>query len=227
MSRLKVNLLFPATSSSYVYMIIVLNGVSGDMLATIELEDARGATVADLLEAVRGATVPRGVFSLVFGDATLQSFGGDALLSDVGIRNGMTVTFVLHVGKRQMIDKDTATMTWVVMDDVIDQVKAGGVTDQREAERCAQQLWKDVCFLPDIYRTDQGLEATQAEFICEWLKRGLYWEACIAHLKTLSRTTGAKRELSPRFKEAAMKRLMDNAAETYVPQDDDEAEDGG
>ena len=42
-----MDLLFPSTSSSYAYMIIVLNGVSGDMLATIELEDARGATVAD------------------------------------------------------------------------------------------------------------------------------------------------------------------------------------
>ena len=217
MSRLKVNLLFPATSSSYVYMIIVLNGVSGDMLATIELEDARGATVADLLEAVPGATVPRGIFSLVFGEVILQSFGGGALLSDVGIIDGMTLTFVLHVGKRQMIDKDTATMTWVVMDDVIDQVKAGGVTDEREAERCAQQLWKDVCFLPDIYRTDQGLEATQAEFICEWLHRGYSWEVCITHVKSLHFNTGAKRELSPRVKEAAMKRLMDNAAETYVP----------
>ena len=83
-------------------MIIVLNGVSGDMLATIELEDARGATVADLLEAVRGATVPREIFSLVFGEVILQSFGGDALLSDVGIIDGMTLTFVLHVGKHQM-----------------------------------------------------------------------------------------------------------------------------
>ena len=50
---------------------------------------------------------------------------------------------------------------------------------------------------------------------------------CITHVKSLYFNTGAKRELSPRFKEAAMKRLMDNAAETYVPQDDDEAEDGG
>ena len=226
-------------------MIIVLNDVSGDMLATIELEDARGATVADLFEAVRGATVPRGVFSLVFGEDTLQSFGGDALLSDVGISDGMTLTFVLHVGirgvrqihaknakkrlknARQMIDKDSATMTWVVMDHVIDQVKAGGVTDEREAERCAQQLWKDVCFLPDIYRTDQEVEATQAEFICEWLHRGYSWEVCITHVKSLYFNTGAKRELSPRFKEAAMKRLMDNAAEPYVPQDDDETEDGG
>ena len=41
-------------------MIIVLNDVSGDKLAAIELEDARGATVADLLGAARGATVRRG-----------------------------------------------------------------------------------------------------------------------------------------------------------------------
>ena len=128
---------------------------------------------------------------------------------------------------RQMIDKRSATMKWVVMDDVIDQVKAGGVTDELQAETCAQQLWKDVCFLPDIYRTDQGLEATQAEFICEWLNRGYFWEECITHVKSLSRNTGAKREPSPRFKEAVIRRLMDNAAEPYVPQDDDETEDGG
>ena len=110
------------------------------------------------------------------------------------------------------------------MDDVIDQVKAEGATNQRQAERRAQQIWDDVCFPLDIYRTDQGLEATQAEFMCEWLKGGYSWESCITHLKTLSRTTGAKRDPSPSFKEAAMTRLNDKAAETYVPQDEDEAE---
>ena len=218
-------------------MIIVLNDVSGDMLATIELEDARGATVADLFEAVRGATVPRGVFSLVFGVDTLQSFGGDALLSDVGISDGMTLTFVLHVGisglrqiytkkakkrlkyARQMIDKDSATMTWVFMDHVIEQVIARGVTDELQAERCALQLWHYACFPPDIYRTNQGVEATKAEFICEWLNCGYSWEECITYVKTLSRNTGAKREPSPRFKEAVIRRLMDNAGWGMIPHD--------
>ena len=76
MSRLRAYLLFPATSSSYVYMIIVLNGVSGDMLATIELEDARGATVADLLEAVRGA------YHGVLSDMICKSW--DPVLCEVG-----------------------------------------------------------------------------------------------------------------------------------------------
>ena len=79
-------------------MIIVLNDVSGDMLATIELEDAPGATVADLLEAARGAMLPRGrKFSLLLGDVTLHyciAFGDDAPLTDFGISDGMTLTFV-------------------------------------------------------------------------------------------------------------------------------------
>ena len=76
-------------------MIVVLKDVSGEKLAAIELEDACGATVADLLEAAHGATAPRGAFSLVFGEATLQSFRNDALLSDVGISDGTTLTFVV------------------------------------------------------------------------------------------------------------------------------------
>ena len=79
-------------------MIIVFNDLSGDKLAAIELEDARGATVADLLEAARGAMLPRGPkFSLLFGEVTLHywtAFGDDALLSDLGISDGMTLTFV-------------------------------------------------------------------------------------------------------------------------------------
>ena len=79
-------------------MIIVLNDLSGDKLAAIELEDAPGATVADLLEAARGAMLPRGrKFSLLLGDVTLHyctAFGDDAPLSDLGISDGMTITFV-------------------------------------------------------------------------------------------------------------------------------------
>ena len=61
-----------------------------------------------------------------------------------------------------MIDESSATMKWVVMDDVIDEVKAGGVTDEREAKICAQRIWRKVCFPPSIYRTVEGAEATQA-----------------------------------------------------------------
>ena len=115
---------------------------------------------------------------------------------------------------------------WVVMDDVIDEVKAGGVTDERQAKKRAQQIWNNVCFRPIIYRTVQGVEATQAEFICQWLHEGIPWGACITYLKSLSRVKGAKRELSPTFRKAAMKRLKDNVAETYRPRTIDEAETG-
>ena len=79
-------------------MIIVMNDLSGDKLAAIELEDAPGATVADLLEAARGAMLPRGrEFSLLLGDVTLHycsAFGDDAALSELGISDGMSITFV-------------------------------------------------------------------------------------------------------------------------------------
>ena len=103
------------------------------------------------------------------------------------------------------------------MDDVIDQVKAEGVTNQLEVERRAQRIWDEVCFPLDIYRTDQGSEGTQAEFMCEWLQCGYSWESCITHLETLSLTIGPKRALSPTFRAEAMKRLRENAAKTYAP----------
>ena len=121
---------------------------------------------------------------------------------------------------------ESLTPLWVVNDDVIAEVKAGGVTDERDAQIFAQRIWTNVCFPPDIYRTVQGVEATQAEFICQWLHEGIPWEACITYSKTLSRVKGAKRELSPTFREAAMKRLKDNVAETYRPRRIDEAETG-
>ena len=117
-----------------------------------------------------------------------------------------------------MIDPYFFTMKEVVMDDVIDQVKAEGATNQRQAERRAQQIWEDVCFPLDIYRTDQGSEGTQAEFMCDWLEGGYSWHSCIAHLKTLSLITGQKRAFSSTFKEDAMNRLIENVARTYAPQ---------
>ena len=111
-SRLKLNFLFPCSSSSYVYMIIVLKGVSGDKLAAIEMEDARGATVADLLEAARGATLPRGAFSLLFGEDTLQAFGDDALLSNLGISDGMTLTIVFGHVQDVVTCGDRTTKIW-------------------------------------------------------------------------------------------------------------------
>ena len=71
---------------------------------------------------------------------------------------------------RQMIAEEPPfTIKWVRMEDVIAEVKATGVTDDREAVRRAQKIWGEDCFLPDMYITDTGdKEATMAEFILEW-----------------------------------------------------------
>ena len=116
-----------------------------------------------------------------------------------------------------MIDQHVFTMTFVVKDDVIDMVKAEGVTDRVEAERRAQRIWDEVCFPLEIYRTAQGEEGTLAEFMCSWLRSGYSWEASIVHLKTLFPTT-RKRALPPAIREVAMKRLRAEASHTYDPQ---------
>ena len=115
---------------------------------------------------------------------------------------------------RQMIDKDYFTWKFVILDDVIDMVKAVGVTDLEEATRRAHRIWADCCFSLEIYRTTQGVEGTRAEFMCDWLRSGYSWEASITHLETLSLTNSPKRALSPTFKADAMKRLRENGART-------------
>ena len=117
---------------------------------------------------------------------------------------------------RQMIDTNSYTMTFVVKDDVIDMVKALGVTDNAEAEKRAQSIWGEVCFTLEIYHTDQGEEGTFAEFMCAWLRSGYTWESSIAHLWTLF-PTNRKRALSQTFRVDAMKRLRANAAKSYDP----------
>ena len=95
---------------------------------------------------------------------------------------------------RQRVDKYYPfTISWVVMDDVFDEVKSWGATDQNEVVRGAERIWNDVCFGLEIYRTGET-EGTRAEFMCEWLNEGYTWEECIAHLKTLSPTQDRKRE---------------------------------
>ena len=113
---------------------------------------------------------------------------------------------------RQMIDWRLLTIKEVLYVDVIEQVKAEGVTNQVEVERRAQRIWHEVCFPLDIYRTDQGTETTKAEFMCEWLQCGYSWGTCLTHLDSLSITTFPKRELSLAFKERAKKRLEDHNA---------------
>ena len=121
---------------------------------------------------------------------------------------------------------ESLTPKWVVNDDLIAEVKAGGVTDDREAEIIAQRTWTNVCFLPDIYRTPVGDEATQAEFICQWLREGISWGACITYLKSLRLVKDSKRECPWAFREASMKRLKDNISQTYRPEDSNVAETG-
>ena len=116
-----------------------------------------------------------------------------------------------------MIDKHFFTMSFVVLDDVIEMVKDEGVTDMAEAERRAQRIWEEVCFTLEIYHTAQGEEGTLAEFMCSWLRSGYSWEASIVHLKTLFPTT-RKRALPPAIREVAMKRLRAEASLTYDPQ---------
>ena len=127
---------------------------------------------------------------------------------------------------RQRIDTESLTPMWVVNDDLIAEVKAGGVTDHRKAEKIAQRTWTNVCFLPDIYRTAEGDEATQAEFICQWLRDGISWGACMTYLKSLRLVKDSKRECPSTFREESMKRLKDNIAETYRPRGSDVAETG-
>ena len=119
---------------------------------------------------------------------------------------------------RQKIHKHCFTMTWVVMEDVIDMVKAEGVKSQAEVERRAQRIWKEECFPLDIYHTAEGQEGTQAEFMCNWLRSGQSWAECKTRLATLSLSAVPKREVSPSFRVHAMKRLRENAAKTYKQQ---------
>ena len=116
-----------------------------------------------------------------------------------------------------MIDKHFFTMSFVVLDDVIEMVKDEGVTDMAEAERRAQRIWEEVCFTLEIYHTAQGEEGTLAEFMCAWLQAGYSWQASFAHLRTLFPTT-RKRALPPETRAVAMKRLREDAAHTYDPQ---------
>ena len=129
---------------------------------------------------------------------------------------------------RQMIDKyPPFTVKWVVLDDIIDEFQAAGVTDKVEAARGAQQKWGEVCF-QDLRIYQKGSKkGTQAEFMRDWLQRGYTWEASIDHLKTLSLTKAPKRALSPTFKEYTLKRLKEKAAQTYAPEAKRKALDDG
>ena len=106
---------------------------------------------------------------------------------------------------RQMIDRHPSfTMKWVVMDDVIAEVKAAGVTDHVDAVRRAQKSWEHVCFTSEIYSTGDK-EGTKAEFMEEWLHSGYTWDACIAHLQTLSPTGGVKKAFGETFRTGSSK----------------------
>ena len=96
---------------------------------------------------------------------------------------------------RQRIDKQSFAMTWAIQEEIIEEVKTGGVTDQHEAKEAAQQIWGEVCFTAEIYRTAQGDEGTQAEFMQRWLRSGWTWKVCKRSLKELTLTEASKRAL--------------------------------
>ena len=162
-------------------------------------------------------------------DSSMQA--SDSLSSKISSVNVTKSRNAIHGHKakkrlmktRQMIHRNPPfTMKWVVMDDIIAEIKATGVKNPVDAFRSAQKIWEEDCFKLDIYRTG-GKEGTKAEFMVEWLHRGYYWDACIAHLKTLSPTKGKKRALPETFRTDTKKRLRENVAKTYRPENADMA----
>ena len=113
---------------------------------------------------------------------------------------------------RQMIDKESFAIKFVLLEDIRDQVIDEGVGDQAEVVGRAQRIWNEVCFPLDIYRTVEGWEGTQAEAMREWLQRGHSWEAAISFLQTLYFTTSPERAVSPSFRAEIVKRLRENTA---------------
>ena len=185
----------------------------------------------DLLQRALGCG-GAGVYQDDDSESLLQVIDGvSSQIANIDVTKGLNEIYGEKAKKRlrkarQMIDQHVFTMTFVVMDDVIDMVKVAGVTDPGEVERRAQRIWEEVCFTLQIYRTSQGEEGTLAEFMCHWLQSGYSWEESSAHLETLSRTT-RKRALSRSFREGAMERLRAKVARTYDPQPRQGTEYGG
>ena len=112
----------------------------------------------------------------------------------------------------QMVDKQLFIWKWVVYADVIDQVKAEGLTIRAEVERRACQIWMEDCFPVQIYHTAEREEGTQSEFMCNWLRSGYSWAESKTHLNMLSLSVGMKRKPSRAARDAIMKRLREKAA---------------
>ena len=132
---------------------------------------------------------------------------------------------------RQRVDRQYPfTLTWVVMEDIVDEVKGWNLPNLKEVERKAQQIWTDVCFSLEICQTGDK-RSTRAEFMQEWLQAGYRWGKCKAHLKRIRFNEDRKRELPEGFKESATKRLRESVAQSYTPgrakQARDRAEAGG
>lgn len=126
-----------------------------------------------------------------------------------------------------MVDLHNFIVTWVVMDDVIDRVKAEGLASDSMVKRRAQQIWVEFCFTLEVYHTAQGVEGTQAEFMCAWLWLGHSWAECKMLLTTLFRTSSSKRALPETFRADTMKRLRTNLDQTYKPVTREEAQTRG
>ena len=113
---------------------------------------------------------------------------------------------------KQMVDKELHSISWVIQEDVIEMVKAQGITDVDEVDRRVQDVWDDCCFDLVILRSRGGERKTKAEFMRDWLRSGCTWQQSKARLNMLIRVKidqGEKRPIPPTFRDGAMKRLRD------------------
>ena len=135
---------------------------------------------------------------------------------------------------RQMVSARSGqhSVSFVTHDDVIAMVMDGGVTNQESAQKCAQQIWDKDCYTLEIYLHDDGTQATQAEFVCQWLHDGYTMAESIAHLSALTSAFDAhghplKRSRTPTSRREAMKRARQIVEITYSPKDASGRVDGG
>ena len=118
------------------------------------------------------------------------------------------------------------SLWFVTHDDIIAMVKSEGVRNLAVAQKRAQEIWVKDCFTLELYLDADGIEATHAEFVCEWLHSGYTLADSIAYLATLRETT-RKRSLPPTSRQEAMKRARQNVDKTYTPKVASGLADGG
>ena len=111
---------------------------------------------------------------------------------------------------RQMIELHGPSISFVIHDDVIDIVKSRGVTDQAQAEKMAQNMWKDNCFTLAILRSPEGEERTRAEFIHNFLLSGYGWKESFDYSKRFI-VSSEKRDLPQSFRGRVINLSRENA----------------